>query len=187
METPVFLGWRRIEIKDSTLGSLTDTQALESSLALYLEQIAKAGSPLVWSLIETKVGIDSKMPPHYTEASLINKLEDLGIGRPSTFASIVETIQERGYAKITDVAGIQQKFTEYKLRPFDLRDSLRCALEISPANPQTPTTSCPAFFASSLHLEKIESEKSFGDERDKLVIQSVGILVIEFLLSHFSV
>jgi len=30
---------------------------------------------------------------------------------------------------------------------FDLRDSLRCASEISPANPRTPTTSCPAFFA----------------------------------------
>jgi len=31
--------------------------------------------------------------------------------------------------------------------PFDLRDSLRCAAEISPANPRTPTTSCPAFYA----------------------------------------
>ena len=32
---------------------------------------------------------------------------------------------------------------------FDLRDSLRCAAEISPANPRTPTTSCPAFYAQS--------------------------------------
>jgi len=39
--------------------------------------------------------------------------------------------------------------TEIKTYKFDLRDSLRCAAEISPANPRTPTTSCPAFYAES--------------------------------------
>jgi len=156
METPVFLGWRRVEIKDA--GSLTETQATESSLSLYLEQIAKSPTPLTWSLIDSKVTIDSRMPHHYTEASLIQKLEDLGIGRPSTFSSIVETIQERGYTKKTDVKGILQKCTEYKLRPSSSQQFV---------------------------LEKTELEKSFGDEKDKLVIQPTGILVLEFLLQHF--
>src|SRR5439155_8926152 len=36
-------------------------------------------------------------PPRYTEASLIRRLEELGVGRPSTYASIMSTIQDRGY------------------------------------------------------------------------------------------
>ena len=159
METPIFLGWRRVEIKDSS--TLTDTQATESSLSLYLQQISKSPTPLIWSMIESKVTIDSKLPHHYTEASLIQKLEDLGIGRPSTFSSIVETIQERGYVKKMDVKGIVKKCTEYKLR-FDT---------------QVPHT--------HFVIEKTEQEKSFGDEKDKLVIQPTGILVLEFLLQHF--
>jgi DNA topoisomerase-1 len=169
METPVFLGWRKVEIKDAT-----DVQTTESSLALYLETISKTGSPLTWTLIESKVAVDSRMPHHYTEASLIQKLEDLGIGRPSTFSSIVETIQERGYAKKTDVKGVTQKCAEYKLR------------QIYEPTKSTSQHIIEKTAVSSQHiLEKTESEKTFGDERDKLVIQSTGILVLEFLLQHF--
>lgn len=57
----------------------------------------EAGQSLECSTLEPK-GHETKPPARYTEASLIKKLEQEGIGRPSTYATIVSTIQERGSA-----------------------------------------------------------------------------------------
>jgi len=54
------------------------------------------GQELKLSSVEAK-GHETSPPPRYTEASLVKTLEELGIGRPSTFASIISTIIDRGY------------------------------------------------------------------------------------------
>lgn len=50
----------------------------------------------------------SRPPARYSEASLVKKLEELGIGRPSTYASTISTIQTRGYVEKTDLEGTER-------------------------------------------------------------------------------
>lgn len=61
----------------------------------------KAGDDLVKQDIEPKQHF-TQPPPRYTEARLVKTLEELGIGRPSTYAPTLETIQKRGYVAIEE-------------------------------------------------------------------------------------
>jgi DNA topoisomerase-1 len=51
----------------------------------------------------------------FTEASLVKQLEDLGIGRPSTYAPTISTVQRRGYVEKTAIEGVERKYTQLKL------------------------------------------------------------------------
>ena len=57
----------------------------------------------------------SRPPARYTEASLVKKLEELGIGRPSTYAPTISTVQNRGYVVKEDRDGKQRQFTAFVL------------------------------------------------------------------------
>ncbi|MFW6277233.1 MAG: type I DNA topoisomerase, partial [Prolixibacteraceae bacterium] len=53
----------------------------------------------------------SQKPPRYTEASLVKRLEELGIGRPSTYAPTITTIQNRNYVVKEDRPGVEREYT----------------------------------------------------------------------------
>lgn len=59
-------------------------------------------------------------PPRYVEASLVKKLEELGIGRPSTYAPTISTIQKRGYVEKLEHEGTERKYLSYTLKNNNL-------------------------------------------------------------------
>ncbi|MFZ5999231.1 MAG: DNA topoisomerase, partial [Bacteroidota bacterium] len=58
----------------------------------------------------------SRHPPRYTEASLVKKLEELGIGRPSTYAPTITTVQKRGYVVKEIREGVERKYNVFTLK-----------------------------------------------------------------------
>jgi DNA topoisomerase I len=147
LEIPRFLGWKALMAHDA---SATKEAAEGQTVLLYLRS-AKSALYIYLESSVVVIGLHS----HYTESGLIQRLEDLGIGRPSTYAMFVDTIQERGYVLKTDVPGIRQSCTQFIMRVTDT------------------------------DIQETVVEKEFGKERDKLVIQPLGILCMEFLLAHF--
>ena len=98
-----FPGWKIVAKKYST----------ENKEYHYLQQI-KQNSPIPYKKICAKVSIKgSKL--HYTEARLVQLLEEKGIGRPSTFSSLVDKIQERNYVKKEDVKGKEIVCKDFEL------------------------------------------------------------------------
>ena len=60
--------------------------------------------------------IFSRHPPRYTEASLVKKLEEMGIGRPSTYAPTITTIQKRGYVVKEIREGVERRYNVFTLK-----------------------------------------------------------------------
>ena len=103
-----FPGWKIVKKKYST-----DNKEYQ-----YLQTI-KQTSIIPYKKICSKVTIKG-LKQHYTEARLIQLLEEKGIGRPSTFSSLVDKIQERGYVKKEDIKGRELSCTDFELENGEL-------------------------------------------------------------------
>jgi len=111
IEIPKFLGWKRIR---ENIHNNTETQNGGKSQLLYMKSLNLGIGSLMYNKITSSIIFKNKHS-HYSESSLIKKLEDLGIGRPSTFAMLVDTIIDKGYVKKTDIDNGMIKCNEYIL------------------------------------------------------------------------
>ena len=155
LDIPVFLGYQMdiLQNKMEIMKKMGEEQMKKNALYLFL-QCAK--SPIKCMKIECE-NIISEKNSHYTEAGLIRDLEEYGIGRPSTFSIILQSIQERNYVVKKNLEGIKIKCIDLVL-DLDIKKD----------------------------IEEIEKERIMGKEKNKLVLQELGKTVIEELIPTFN-
>jgi DNA topoisomerase-1 len=127
----------------------------EASAAAWTRALAlKAGTTVSWTQLVAQPH-ETKAEPRYTEATLVRALEKHGIGRPSTFSSLLAAVQDRGYAELKNLPGQSVDLKVYTL-----------------ADPEKA-------------LEVKVSKKVLGAEKQKLVPTDLGLQCLAFLETHF--
>jgi len=146
-----FLGWKILSTGEkATANAAESAEAYDAWAKVAVQAVA------TWTQIAAEEEY-TKPPNRYTEASLIHELEHKGIGRPSTFASLVETVVERNYVDRADAAG-----TTINVRKWLI---------------QKPQQWPP---------KETHQKQVVGKETNRLQTTALGRTVAEFLYKHYS-
>ncbi|WP_297097081.1 type I DNA topoisomerase [uncultured Draconibacterium sp.] len=81
----------------------------------------------------------SQRPPRFTEASLVKRLEELGIGRPSTYAPTITTVQNRNYVVKEERPGVERNYTVLTLENGEIKEEEKTEITGSEKNKLFPT------------------------------------------------
>jgi DNA topoisomerase-1 len=153
-----FEGWRKAgkvaridDDSDQSDGDVGATKEAEWAKAVKIQ----SGDKVSWLDMKAEPK-ETRAQGRYTEATLVRELEKFGIGRPSTFASLIATIQDKNYVETRDIPAREQMIKEYSTKPHTW--------------PPTAT----------------ELKKKVGAEKNKLVPTELGRSVLTFMLKHFN-
>lgn len=153
-----FAGWRRVGI---SLAQLDESEAngdaaTEAAQSTWIQAVSlREGDKLQWKGLEA-APVTSKPVPRFNEATLVRELEKKGIGRPSTYASLVGTLLEKKYAEKKDTPAT----------PFVSMAYLLSALGQWPPKEDKVT-------------------KQLGAEKDKMIPTPLGTSLLHFCLKEF--
>jgi DNA topoisomerase-1 len=154
-----FPGWRRISMVEDQEGhdegqDQNQDQEIKESEWLFATSLLPA-TTLQWVSVQADPH-ETRAPQRYTEATLIKELEQKGIGRPSTFASLIATILDKEYVKE---------------QSFPAKDVQVTTYSITSKKPWPP--------------QQTSTMRKVGGEKDRLAPTPLGLSVLDFLLKHF--
>ena len=155
----LFPGWKIADEKDAQIKAAEDNEDEEVSetadVSWKLAEGIKEGQGITWKTLNAKPK-ESKPQGRYTEATLVRDLEKRGIGRPSTFASLIATIVEKTYVEIKDIPASVQNSKTYTLNALN----------------QWPPT------------EEVFQLKK-GGEKARLMPTALGMTILDFTVKNF--
>jgi DNA topoisomerase-1 len=148
-----FSGWQiigRVASIDDDQGQEEDDEKDAWKKAIEIS----VGTIVPWKIMKA-ADKETKAQGRYTEATLIRELEKHGIGRPSTFASLLATIQEKHYISVSNIPARIIKVKEHSLE------------------------------FGSLPIKSLMKDKKIAAEKNKLIPTELGRSVLGFMLKHF--
>ena len=112
-----FPGWKAAEEKDTNARLAQDEDSdgeADTESSWKVAEGLKEGQTLKWVSLKAQPQ-ETKPLGRFTEATLVRELEKKGIGRPSTFASLIATLVEKSYVEVSDIPASDLKATNYTL------------------------------------------------------------------------